>query len=157
MNDQIATQWAADRWAISDVFTRYADALDSKRWAQLEDVFTEDAKADWPTNVTSGSCAEIIAFVEEFLGTDEIVTHHFIGSVTAVALDADRAEANAHMRAYHGGIGPRAGLFEESLGSFSGTLVRTPAGWRFTHFKERIFVMLGGPEVFGLEAVPAED
>jgi hypothetical protein len=155
VNEQSITQWAADRWAISDVFTRYAEALDSKRWELLEDVFTEDASAEWPGNFSHSSRAEIIAFIEEVLGTDEIVTHHFIGSVTAVT-DGDRAEAEARMRALHDGVGPRAGLSEESLGSFSGTLVRTPEGWRFDQFKERIFIMRGGPEVFGLTAVPGE-
>jgi hypothetical protein len=148
-------QWAADRWAISDVFTRYAQALDSKQWTMLEAVFTEDARADWPGDFHHDRRQGIIDFVSGILGTEEIVTHHFIGAVTAT-IDGDRAEAQAHMRAVHDGVGPREGLSEESLGSFSGTLVRTPAGWRFDRFLERIFTMRGGAEVFGLDALQAD-
>lgn len=65
-------------------------------------------------------------------------------------IDGDTAEASARVRAYHVGAGDKAHLFEESLAAFEAKLIRTREGWRFSHFAEPLFVILGTQEVFGL-------
>ena len=137
----------SDRIAIAELFNLYADALDAKQWQRLEEVFTEDATGDFPVDQACNSRTEIIEFIKAALATDEIVTHHMFGNFS-VTFGEDSAHASVHMRAYHGGIGAREGLFEESLGSFEGRFVRTTEGWRCCYLKENIFVMLGSADVF---------
>ena len=43
----------------------------------------------------------------------------------------------------HYGVGPREGKFYESLAVMPIRLVRTPDGWRFTHYDWKISVRLG--------------
>ena len=143
------TREAADRLAIAELFHLYCDALDDKDWDRLQDVFSEDAEADWLGDTFSHGRDEIIAFVKNALATDEIATHHMVSNLS-VQLEGDRARAAVKMRAHHAGVGRRAGKFEESLGTFRGRFVRTPRGWRCCFFEERIGVMLGDAEVFEL-------
>ena len=79
------------------------------------------------------------------LGTREIVTQHMTGNFT-VAFDGDTAEASVRMRNHHAGVGPRAGLFQESIGAFGGTFAHTATGWRCSHWYEDIWVNLGDGE-----------
>jgi ketosteroid isomerase-like protein len=144
-----AQETLTDREAIAELFNRYADALDFKRWDLLEEVYTEDATGDFPPHFRLEGRAAIIDFVRTVLGTEEIATHHMWGNLS-VSVDGDTAQAAVRMRAYHGGVGRREGLFEESLGTFSGRFRRTPSGWRCCQFEEQILVMLGGAEVFEL-------
>lgn len=136
-----------DHIAIAELFNLYADALDAKEWHLLESVFAEDATADFPVDQACLSRKEIISFIKAALATDEIVTHHMFGNLS-VSFREDTAEASVRMRAHHAGVGPREGLYEESLGSFSCRFVRTANGWRCCHLREEIYVMLGSPEVF---------
>lgn len=140
----------AARIAMSELFNVYANALDSKQWLQLENFFTEDATADFPVEQFCNNRLEIIEFIKTALATDEIVTHHMFGdcAVKLKGADGSSAEVEVRMRAYHGGVGAREGLFEESLGSFQGRFVKTLNGWRCSYIKENIFVMLGSPQVF---------
>lgn len=136
-----------ERAEIEELFNLYAEALDCKQWHDLEVFFSEDATADFPIDQHCANRAEIIDFIKAALATEEIVTHHMFGNLS-VTVDGDSVRASVRMRAYHGGVGPREGLFEESLGSFECRLRRTPAGWRCSYLKENIFVMLGSPAVF---------
>jgi hypothetical protein len=136
-----------DRVEIAQLFNQYANALDYKQWALLEDIFTDDATADWPASGTSEGRTEIIAFIKRALETDEIVTHHMWGNFSA-AIYGDTAEAVVHMRAHHVGVGCRIGKFKESLGTFRARLERTPSGWRFNFWEERILVALGSQDLF---------
>lgn len=136
-----------DRTALAELFNLYADALDSKQWPRLERFFTADATADFPVDTRCNNRREIVDFIKGALATDEIVTHHMFGNFSA-RFDGNTAEASVHMRAYHGGVGPRQGLFEESLGSFEGRFARTVDGWRCSYLRENIFIMLGSADVF---------
>jgi len=138
-----------DRVAITELFNLYSDALDDKQWNRLENFFSEDATADFPIDQFCKNRVEIIDFIKQALATEEIVTHHMFGNISAT-FNGDLAEFSIRMRAYHGGVGPREGLFEESLGSFNGRFVKTTVGWRCSYLKENIFVMLGSPDVFQL-------
>ena len=145
--DERLGSFPGDRAAVADLFNLYADALDRKQWQRLEQVFTEDATGDFPVDTHCAGRREIIDFITAALATDEIVTHHMFGNFT-VSFDGSTAEASVHMRAYHGGVGRRADLFEESLGAFRGQFTRTVDGWRCRYLKEEIFVMLGSADVF---------
>jgi SnoaL-like domain len=140
--------YVEDRLAIYDLFVRYADALDYRRWELLDDVFTEDVVSVWPTGSRLAGRQALIELIQRhFAGIG--ATHHLMGNFS-LALENGLATASVRMRAYHAGAGERAELFEESLGTFDGRARRTPDGWRFEHFSEAIFVVLGSYEVFGL-------
>ncbi|MER7209220.1 nuclear transport factor 2 family protein [Streptosporangium sp. NPDC000239] len=134
-----------DREQIFALFDRYADALDHREWALLERLFTEDVTTDWFGAYQVSGRAEVIAYISDLVGRT-LRTHHMLGNYTA-DVQGDTAEASARVRAYHVGEGD---LFEESLAGFEATAVRTPDGWRFSRFDERLYVMLGTQEVFGL-------
>ncbi|MGH6617338.1 nuclear transport factor 2 family protein [Sphingomonas sp.] len=136
-----------DKQAITDLFNAYVDALDYKRWSDLDDMFVPEATASWFQNQWSQSSRdEIIAFVRSWV--EEVGTHHILGNYTAT-INGDRAKGACRVRAHHAGVGDRAHLFEETLGVFSGDLVRQDSKWRFTHFTEELMVMLGTFDVFG--------
>lgn len=136
----------SDREEIFALFDRYADALDHRDWELLEGLFTEDVTTDWFGAYQVSGRAEVVAYISDLIGRT-LKTHHLLGNYTA-DVQGDTAEAAVRVRAYHVGEGE---LFEESLAGFEATAVRTPEGWRFKRFDERLYVMLGTQEVFGLE------
>ncbi|MEV6925731.1 nuclear transport factor 2 family protein [Dactylosporangium sp. NPDC051485] len=138
-----------DRVEILDLFHQYTDALDFKDWARLEGLFTPDVKSLWFEQYQVDGREQVIGFISDLVGKVGR-THHMVSNFR-VSFDGDTAEASVRVKAYHVGIGDKAGLFEESLGTFDASVARTPEGWRFTRFDEVLFVMLGTQEVFGLE------
>ncbi len=146
----------ADRIAIEELINRFADALDRKQWDLLDDFFVEDAVGEFkardprmPPMVITGR-TNLIEFASGAIGSEQIVTQHLLGNFSAV-IDGDTAEASVRMRGYHAGVGPRQGLFEESIGHYAGRFRRTPAGWRCTWWEEDIYIMLGDPALFAPE------
>jgi hypothetical protein len=141
------TDPVSDRLAIVDLINRYVDAIDAKRWDQLEDFFTEDAVVWWnPESSTSGR-APILERMRLMLGTDEIVTFHHVASFTP-SISGDVAEAVVRIRAMHHGVGSRTGRFWESLAVQTTSFVRTSAGWRCPGFSWRVVVGLGSMDLF---------
>jgi hypothetical protein len=137
-----------DRIEILDLFNKYADALDFKDWDALNELFTPEVKSDWFGQYQIDRRDQVIGFIRDLVGRVGR-THHMITNFR-VSFDGDSAEANVRVKAYHVGAGDKADLFEESLGTFNATAVRTGDGWRFSRFGEALFVMLGTQEVFGL-------
>jgi hypothetical protein len=144
------TETIPDRIVLAELFNRYADALDSKRWDLLDGFFADDAVGEFRMDrhadpfVIDGGAA-IAGFAQQMVGSPEVVTHHMLGNFSAT-IDGDTASAKVHMRNHHAGVGPRAGLFQESLGSFSGRFRRAGDGWVCTWWEEWIFVNLGDGE-----------
>ena len=136
-----------DRWDITEVFNRYAAAIDERRWDEMIKLYMPDATAEQPEGSALLKGPEaIIAMIStaiDWLGP----THHSLSNYI-VNVDGDRAEASCYVRGYHAGAREHADKFEETLGKLSATLVRTPDGWRISHFVERIMLMLGTTEIF---------
>ena len=144
MTDQ-QTQEVADRLAVADVVVRYFELVDTKRWDDMHEVFTDDTTARWTAdNVIEGRDA-VVGAMRHMSGSTEIVTYHHVAAMTPV-IDGDRAEVVVRVRAMHNGVGPREGKFYESLGIQPTLLTRTPDGWRITHHDWVIAVKLGSME-----------
>jgi ketosteroid isomerase-like protein len=150
MTDEIA-----DRIALNEMFNRFADALDRKQWDLLDEFFTDDAVGEFKDR--SGSMdfeltggPNIAGFAQKMLSTPEIATQHLLGNFSAT-LDGDSAFATARMRNFQHGVGPRAGLSQESIGHFAGHFRRTPDGWRCHWWQEEIYINLGDPALFAPE------
>jgi hypothetical protein len=132
----------SDRFGITDVVNRYFELVDSKRWELMDQVFTEDATMqETPDRVLRGRSL-IVDTMRAYEDSDEIVLYDHVGSFTPV-IYGDTAEVDVRVRSMHSGVGPREGKFYESLAIMSIRLVRTPDGWRFSHYDWRISVRLG--------------
>jgi uncharacterized protein (TIGR02246 family) len=132
-----------DRAAIQDVVTGYAAALDSKDWAALGSLFTEDAI--W----------EYEAGGERLIGPDTIVarvaatlerlqaTQHFCGN-HSVRIDGDQASHTCYFQAQHIRHDGETYL---GAGRYTDDLRRTPDGWRLTRRKLTSIWSAGNPAV----------
>jgi SnoaL-like protein len=138
-----------DRQAIADVFRAYCDALDRKNWPALDEIFDANVRADWMQGKwKQNSRADMVAFIRSFV--DSVDAHHLIGNHFAV-ITGNTAKASCKIQAHHAGKGEKAHLFEQSLGEYSGTLVRAAdakLGWKFIEYKEDIMIVLGTFDVF---------
>jgi len=146
------------RDAHIDLMNRYALAMDSRDWTGFASLFTPDAAFSAQQGPALGNAA-----IMALDGRDALVgalsaiieslsaTHHMLSNyIVDAAEDGRSAKAACHFRAYHAGAGPRAHLFEESLGRFEIETVRGATGWQIRRMHETILVMLGTAEAFGV-------
>jgi hypothetical protein len=151
----------ADRFAITDLVNRYFELVNSKQWDLMDQVFAEDATAQETADRVLQGRARIVDSMRSYEDSDEIVLYDHVGIFTPV-VQGDAAEAEMRVRSMHHGVGPRQGKFYESLATMFVRVVRTPDGWRFSHYDWRISVRLGNlgelyaPELerMGRRAVP---
>ena len=120
----------SDRMEIRDLVTAYTRAVDTRRWDDLDAVFTDDAVLDYSSvGGPVDSLAAVKPWIEQGLrGFDRY--QHVIGQV-AIRLEGDTATATAYL------VNPmvaRAPDGTETLwevgGYYHHDLVRTPDGWR---------------------------
>ena len=124
----------SDRQEIVDLITRYTRAVDTRSWAELDDVFTDDAVLDYsPVGGPVGPPAEVVPWIQEGLaGFDRY--QHVIGQVSIEFDGADhrqRARATAYFTNPMVSIAPDgAETLWEVGGYYHHDLVRTGDGWR---------------------------
>jgi hypothetical protein len=145
----------SDWIALHEMFNRFTDALDHKRWDLLEGFFTDDAVGQFKDRAGTmdfeiAGGANIAGFARKMVGSPEIATQHLTGNFSAT-VEGDSAFATARMRNYHHGIGPRAGLTQESIGHYAGRFRRTDEGWCCHWWQEEIYINLGDPALFAPE------
>ena len=140
------TRALEDRIEIVGVLDRYAEALDSRRFELLEQVFAPEVDFDfgeWRVR----SLAEAVATIRTYLdGCGP--TQHLQGN-DRVEVDGDRARSRVYVRASHLGVGSAAGRTYEMAGEYADELRRTPQGWRSFARRGRVFFELGSREVLG--------
>ena len=122
-------QELSDRQEITDLVTAYTRAVDTARWDDLAQVFTEDAVLDYAASGGPvGGLAEVTPFLRSLEGFDR--WQHTIGQV-AITLAGDAATATAYFVNPMVAVGPDG---EQQLwevgGYYHHDLVRTTAGWR---------------------------
>jgi 3-phenylpropionate/cinnamic acid dioxygenase small subunit len=132
MNNRNATftlQDISDRADIEDVLNRYTKALDTKDWALLERVFSQQAEADFsqvggPPRpvVSSTSIAEVL---KATLGT--LITQH-ISSNSLIELSGGTAKVMSYVMAQH--WRKSDGLEFVLRGRYTDIFVIEAAGWR---------------------------
>jgi hypothetical protein len=145
----------ADRIALHERFNRFADALDRKQFDLLDGFFTDDAVGEFKDRAGTmdfeiTGAENIVGFARKVIGSDEIATQHLMGNFSAT-IDGDAAFATVRMRNYHHGVGPRAGLSQESVGHYAGRFRRTGEGWQAYWWQEEIYVNLGDAALFAPE------
>ena len=124
-----------DQDAIAQVYHRYCDIVDAKRFDEMDEVFLPDCVGDYTQalgpGVVSPDRASLIASLHANLGPGSScgATHHNVLNFR-IAVDGDRATARVHYHAVHRGRGALAGALYAMWGEYADDLVRTPDGWR---------------------------
>jgi len=117
--------------AIEEVLLGYAFALDGRRWADLTQVFSSDAVADYRgIGVFEGRDA-IVGVVRDFLEACG-PTQHMITNISVI-VDGDLARSRCYLQATHAGIGKYAGKTMTVWGEYLDRLEQRPEGWRIVH------------------------
>lgn len=117
----------ADRIEITDLFTRLSRLLDERRWEDAATVFTDDVAVHSPRGGELRGIDEIVGYMGQAEVEGERTQH--VTTDLLVDLDGDQAAASANSLVYFYRDGQAPHL--ASGLRLTGTVVRTPAGWRF--------------------------
>lgn len=117
-----------DRRAIVDVTILYCWAIDGRDWADLANVFTEDASADYGFLPTIHGLAEIQALVTQVLtpldSSQHMVTNHQIET------HEGETRSRCYFQAQHTRNGLEGGANYVVAGIYRDVWSQTFAGWR---------------------------
>lgn len=130
-------QQLADRFEIEDVLTRYAWAIDSKNFDELDDVFTPDAHVDYTSSGgEAGAYPQIKAWLAKVLPHFPAYQHHVTNK--QITIDGDKATSRAEF--YNPMIMAKpdgtTSIFFVG-GEYHDELVRTSQGWRISDRLEK--------------------
>lgn len=116
---------------IERVLKRYATALDSRDWAGLDEVFTEDATAHFQGMGHFNGRSEITGLISSVLSA-AAATQHLLANIV-VELHGAEAHTKCYLQALHTGKDAFEGKAMTVWGEYRDHLRRTPAGWRIVH------------------------
>jgi 3-phenylpropionate/cinnamic acid dioxygenase small subunit len=123
----LSLQEISDRMEISDLLARYSAAIDSHRWNDLDELFTEDAVIDYTEmGGIRGTLAEQKAFLASVMPGFAGFQH--LTATSTFDIDGDVARVRTIC------FNPMV-ITDEQQVFFCGlwyrdVMVRTPAGWR---------------------------
>jgi len=130
-------QALADRLDIEAVLTRYAWALDSKQFDELDQVFTPDAHIDYTSSGgEAGAYPEVKAWLAKVL--PHFPAYQHLVTNKQITVDGDRATSRAEF--YNPMVmAKRDGTTSIFFvgGEYHDQLVRTPDGWRINNRVEK--------------------
>ncbi len=118
---------ADDRFAIIATLDRYAECLDTRDWAGLSDVFTNDVHIDfgaWQADSLDAVRENISSFLDG-CGPSQ----HLLGNYR-INLDGDTARSCCYCYVMHQGKGTHEGKSYETWIEYCDELRRGPGGWR---------------------------
>jgi len=122
----------ADRMAVSDLLDDYARGVDTKDWALVASVFTDDATLDYSAfGGPNGPAAEVVAWIASSVENFPLTQHHITNR--RVRIEGDAATCTAELFApmgMSGNDGKLTMLF--TGGRYVDTFARTADGWRIT-------------------------
>ena len=113
---------APDRVRITDRLHVVAVLLDTKDWPGFAATLTEDVVAYGRTGP-----ADVVARVRSHLDVCG-ATQHLLGNIR-IEVDGDEARTRSYFRAFHVGLGDRAGTTYECLGEYRDEWRRGSSGW----------------------------
>ena len=148
-----AQRLLADRIAIDDLLTHYATLIDSRRFEELDQVFTFDAVLDYRSaGGIRGSFSEVRDWLASVLPMFSWTQHLVVNRAVELAPGADEATCRS---LFHNPnsmeIEGRSWLFVVG-GAYHDRLMRTDSGWRIRHRVEET-IWWDNP-MPGLDAVP---
>lgn len=132
-----------DRAAIVDVTIRYAWALDSRTWDDLDTVFLPDATAFMTEDLVGREAikSRVRRALEPLDLSQHIIANH------QIVIHGDRASCRCYLQAQH--VREAAGRSPNFIvaGRYEDQLVRTVDGWRISHRNLVIMWTDGNPSV----------
>lgn len=133
----------ADRAAIVDLTIRYAWALDTRQWSELDHVFVPDATAHLTEPLESREAikARVRRALEPLDASQHIVANH------QVVVVGDRASCRCYLQAQHVRHAVEGSPNFVVAGLYEDQLVRTSEGWRITRRELVITWTDGNPAV----------
>jgi 3-phenylpropionate/cinnamic acid dioxygenase small subunit len=130
-------QALADRLDIEDVLTRYAWALDSKQFDELDGVFTPDAHIDYTSSGgEAGAYPDVKAWLTKVL--PHFPAYQHLVTNKQITIDGDQATSRSEF--YNPMVmDQRDGTTSIFFvgGEYHDKLVRTASGWRITNRVEK--------------------
>lgn len=126
---------------IQRVLVRYAQALDERDWAALDQVFTDDARVRYESIGEFNGRARIVDVVRDALAPCGR-TQHLIGNFR-IELEGLRAKARCYLQAIHRGLGERDGDTLTVWGEYRDRLERRAEGWRIAERELVLFQTAG--------------
>ncbi|KAH9860472.1 hypothetical protein J1614_011803 [Plenodomus biglobosus] len=123
-NNAISNVNPLDHIAIQNVISRYCEALDSKKFDDLENVFTPDVAADYPFQSDLKGIEAVSAAIQKRLGP--IRTHHSL-TTQRITFDigGESAYAVTYFQGAHFGQGQHEGKLLCAYGKYMDRLVVT--------------------------------
>ncbi|MFE3983008.1 nuclear transport factor 2 family protein [Nocardia tengchongensis] len=134
-----------DTAAVIGLLHTYADALDRRDWAALDDVFAADVRADYAGSEIRTGAGDLVAMIRGYLDNCG-PTQHLMGNERA-RISGDHATATVKMRVHH--VAANApDLTFEVFGWYHAEAQRTADGWRITAWRQEATHHVGTFEVF---------
>lgn len=132
-----------ERETIVDLTVRYAWALDTRQWADLDDVFVPDATARLPGFLGSREAIKdrVRRVLEPLDASQHLVSNH------QVIFEGERATCRCSLQAQHVRTLSTGSANYLVGGSYFDQLVRTEQGWRIAHRELVIIWTEGDPAV----------
>ena len=116
----------ADRFAIEDLLTRYAHAVDRHDWDLYRSVFTDDAHIDYTSaGGIAGTLDEAVSFLEATMPIFEM-TQHLISNIDS-HIDGDSAKVSA---VFNNPMRLPGGTVWFIGGRYHHEVTRTDSGWQ---------------------------
>jgi hypothetical protein len=120
--------------AVQRVYLDYCDAIDEKRFDDLDQVFTADCVGDYrdTQGVMIDGLAPLIAGLHKNMGPSSTCggTHHNVLNFRIEPLDETHTRAYVHFYAVHRGTGIMSGRLYSVWGRYDDQLCLTEHGWR---------------------------
>lgn len=137
---------ADDRFSIIATLDRYSECLDTRDWARLAEVFTDDVDMDFEAWHEQG-LAKVTQIIRSYLdGCGP--SQHLLGNYR-IELDGDRASSRCYCRVMHQGKGEHQGKRYETWIEYADWLVRTDSGWLSEKRVARAQMQEGDPSLLG--------
>ncbi len=126
-------QELCDKQEIAELIYRYATAVDTKDWARMTSVFTEDAHLDYSSvGYAPGPRDEVLTILQKAL--DQLpMTQHFVTNIE-VDLDGDTARVRAMF--YNPMRLPGMTELTYCGGNYHHEVIRTADGWKSRRLTE---------------------
>jgi hypothetical protein len=135
--------------ALGDLLDAYARGIDTKDFALVLSLFTEDAALDYTAfGGPKGGPAEVFDWIAKATAAFPMTQHHITNRIYDI--DTDKASARSDLLAVMG-MGAADGKMNLMLtgGVYRDTFVRTPSGWKISERVCDSGWIAGGPEASG--------
>lgn len=134
-----------DRWEIASLMSRYAHALDRRAWAELAEVFSEDAVMEF-AGLPPATGPHAIAEVCDGALSPLDASQHLVGS-PLVEFGAESATVSCYFQAQHvRAVDGDTALFTVA-GGYEDRVERRAEGWRIVHRRQTVSWQAGDPRV----------